>query len=227
MKFSTVSGRNLALYAVAAALLAAPACRKAPHGDGSKPAEAAASASPAADKPPEPPDLNKEATFTHVPEIYKAGQVAAVGKRARITLKFTRRTLEKDWIIMTAVDGSYQIAFLQYDERFKPVVDTMQPGVPYLVDFDVIKVTSGGAPKGRIVAINRQAPGPVPNEVLPLKEATERIDEIRALPPELRRERRAKMREAVEGQVEKFEPILQDLNEKNERQKASTPAPAK
>ncbi len=192
------------------------ACRKA---EPAKPADPSVAAVPQAEekteKPAEKDPIGLPITFTFVPEIYKSGKAFAVGKRAQIMLKFNMRP-QPDWIVMLATDGSYQIAFLQFDEKFKPMVDTMKPGTPYLVDFEVTDVTSGGAPRGKILAINSRTDFPPPEN--PLQEVVDNVKAIENLPPEEKARRRQLMRETLHKQVDAIEPVLEERQKELEKQ---------
>lgn len=148
-----------------------------------------------------------EVTFTRVPQIYKTGKPEAIGKLAQIMLRFHTRA-QPDWVIMMAVDGSYQIAFLTFDDRFLPVIDGMTKGTPYLVDFIVTDITSGGAPRGKITAINNEAP-PDTEFANPLAEPVQRIEEVKNLPEDVRRERRMEMRKMLHKQADVIEPLIE------------------
>ncbi len=215
----SLSTRAMTGALICSALLGSSACRKAEPVQETKTAapEAAAAGS---DKKTDIYDTTVPAdvTFTHVPEIYKRGKADAVGKRAQIILKYTSKP-KPDWLIMTAVDGSYQIAFLQFDPKFQPMVDKMEPGVPYMIDFVVTDVTNGGAPKGKITAVNRQSEFPVPNPEQPLKPAVEDIQKVEALPEEVKAERRKMMHETLKKQVDTVEPLLQERAKELEKEK--------
>ncbi len=223
---ATASKSRLIISGLIAVVLSASAtaCRKAETAAESK-KQPVAVAEAVDEKPPEQnadiydDSVPADVTFTRVPEIYKRGKEEAVGKRAQIMLKYTSRP-QPDWIIMTATDGSYQIAFLNFPEKFKPTVDRMQPGVPYLMDFIVTDVTRGGAPRGKVTAINRQSEFPVPNEEQPLRPAVQKIEEIRELPDDVRAERRKALQKTLHEQVDKVEPILKERARELEKEKA-------
>jgi len=193
---------------ICATLAGSTACRKAETTQETKTAAGDSAAANPNKDPMFDSTVPADVTFTRVPEIYKRGKAEAVGKRAQIMLKYTSKP-KPDWLIMTAIDGSYQIAFLQYEPKFQPMVDQMIAGVPYLIDFTVTDVTNGGAPKGIITAINKKSDYPVPNPEQPLKPAIDAIKEVEALPEEVKAERRKQMQETLKKQVDTVEPMLQ------------------
>lgn len=157
----------------------------------------------------------REPDYKHLAQIRNAGE-GSVGKVARMYLKLNRHYEYKPrWVVMLATDGSYASTMLHYDEGFEPLVKNMKPGFVYDVEFEVLRVTSGGQPWGEMLSIDQKSNEPVQDQTQFLP-AVEAIHQAKQLPENVKEARRELLREKLTEFVDEADQRTELIKEAKE-----------